>query len=58
MHLLRRIPADILAGLRSGPRAIRDLLLWGHVYPEPTPALVTELTSGRTPTDHPATVED
>jgi hypothetical protein len=41
MSLLRRIPADIWAGLRSGPRACRDLLLWGHVYPSHYPVRVT-----------------
>ena len=50
MKLLRRIPADI----RTGLRACRDLLLWGHVYPELTPALAAKLTAGRGRTDRPA----
>jgi hypothetical protein len=40
MAYLRRTVADIWAGLRSGPRACRDLLLWGHVHPSHYPVRV------------------
>ena len=36
MNLLRRIPADFLAGVR----ALKDLLLWGHIYPRHCPVRV------------------
>lgn len=39
MNLLRRIPGDFLAGVR----ALKDLLLWGHVYPSYYPIRVPAL---------------
>lgn len=43
MTFIRRLPADLAAGLRAGV----DLLLWGHIYPRTDPALTARLTAAR-----------
>lgn len=37
----------ILVNIPAGFRAAKDLLLWGHVYPQSDPALMARLAATR-----------